>query len=92
VDPWLADDLRAVKDKTSQPLFEVAIRYAVASQDDRTGPGRRGSRARVRGLADGVASAFGAHTGRNRLARHRIRLRDAAGVLAGRRLRHGFLL
>jgi hypothetical protein len=89
VDPWLADDLRAVKDKTAQPLFEVAIRYAVVSEDrDQTRPGRR----RVRGLADGVASAFGAHTGRNRLARHRIRWRDVAEVLAGRRLQRGFLL
>jgi hypothetical protein len=108
VDPWLADDLRAVKDKTAQPLFEVAIRYAAVTQDstssdsarrdgssgdgDRTGFARRQPQARVRGLADGVASAFGAHTGRNRLARQRIRLRHAAQVLAGRRLRRGFLL
>ena len=31
--PWLADDLRAVKDKTAQPLFEVALRYAVTTAD-----------------------------------------------------------
>jgi hypothetical protein len=23
VDPWLADDLRQVKDKTAQPLFDL---------------------------------------------------------------------
>jgi hypothetical protein len=65
VDPWLADDLRQVKDKTAQPLFEVAVRYAV------TAPAGTPTD-RVRGVADGVASAFGAHTGRNRLARHRL--------------------
>jgi len=88
VDPWLADDLRAVKDKTAQPLYEAAVRYAVTTADG--GVGGAGL-ARVRGVADGVASAFGAHTGRNRLARHRLRLRDPAGVLA-RRLWRGFLL
>ena len=93
VDPWLLTDLRAVKEKTSQPLFEVNIRYAVVAQEDEeAGPDDRGRRSRVRGLADGVASAFGAHTGRNRLGRHRIRLRDTARVLARRRLRRGFLL
>ena len=93
VDPWLADDLRAVKDKTSQPLFEVALRYAVTTTDPAHDAGTSAAQlARVRGLADGVASAFGAHTGRNRLARHRIRLRSAPQVLAGRRLWRGFLL
>jgi energy-coupling factor transporter ATP-binding protein EcfA2 len=85
VDPWLADDLRQVKDKTGQPLFEVAVRYAV------TAPAGTPTD-RVRGVADGVASAFGAHTGRNRLTRHRLRVRSAAEVLAGRRLARGFLL
>jgi hypothetical protein len=93
VDPWLADDLRAVKDKTSQPLFEVAVRYAVTSTNPAAdAPTRSSQLERVRGLADGVASAFGAHTGRNRLARHRIRLRSAPHLLAGRRLRRALLL
>ena len=98
MDPWLADDLRAVKDKTAQPLFEVAVRYATTTSNSTgtgTGTGRRSegsSLARVRGLADGVASAFGAFTGRNRLARRRVHFRPAADVLARRRLRHGFLL
>lgn len=85
VDPWLVDDLRAVKDKTAQPLWEVAIRYAVASDDPH-------GRDRVRGIADSVASAFGVHTGRNRLTRRRLHLRSAASLLADRGLRRGFLL
>ena len=100
VDPWLADDLRAVKDKTSQPLFEVAIRYAAATTANTppaNGPTTAGGSPeavlrRTRGLADGVASAFGAHTGRNRLARHRIHFRSAPRLLARRRLGYGFLL
>jgi hypothetical protein len=114
VDPWLADDLRAVKDKTAQPLFEVAVRYAAATTAAKatTGPiaadptgaarpaggdavaGRPDGAAlrRMRGLADGLASAFGAYTGRNRLARHRLHLRSAPQLLARRRLWRGFLL
>jgi Type IV secretion-system coupling protein DNA-binding domain len=84
VDPWLADDLRAVKDKTAQPLWEVGLRYAIAAPAGT-------DRARLRGVADGIASAFGAHTGRNRLRRRRLH-RTAAGTLAGRRLGRGFLL
>lgn len=106
VDPWLADDLRAVKDKTAQPLYEVAVRYAAVTTAASTtaspagpvadGEADRDHRGadlrRVRGLADTVASAFGAYTGRNRLARHRIYLRAAPQLLARRRLGHGFLL
>jgi hypothetical protein len=87
-DPALERDVRAVLDKTtSTPLYEVAIRYAVA-----TTTVREGSRPqqRLRGLAHTIASAFAAHTGRNTL--RRLRMRHPLTVLARRRLGRGFAL
>ncbi len=87
-DPAIERDVRAVLDKTTtSPLYEVAIRYAIA-----TTKAREGSRPadRLRGLAHTIASAFAAHTGRNKL--RRLRLRHPVPVLAGRRLGRGFVL
>jgi hypothetical protein len=94
-DPAAERDVRAVLDKTTTgPLFETAIRYAVACTDtrDRRDPARREDRLRqrLRGLAHAIASAFAAHTARNKL--RRARLPRPVDVLAGRRLRRGFLL
>jgi hypothetical protein len=47
-------------------------------------------RPRLRGRAHQVASAFAAHTGRNRL--HRRRLHHPPHALAARRIGRGFLL
>ncbi len=80
VDPFLAEDLRAVRDKTSHPLWEVAVRYAM------TAP----TRGQARGAADAVAGAFAVFAGRNQLRRHRLPRPDR--VLAGRRLMRGFCL
>src|SRR5205814_1698022 len=46
--------------------------------------------ARVRGVADAIASSFAVHTARNRLT-HRARMPHPVSVLAGRRLVRGFL-
>jgi hypothetical protein len=79
VDPYAAETIRVVRDKTSQPLWEIAIRYAV------TAPDRR----QARGIGDAVASAFAVFAGPNQLARHR--LHHPTQTLAGRRLGRGFL-
>ncbi|MGH3659133.1 MAG: type IV secretory system conjugative DNA transfer family protein, partial [Micromonosporaceae bacterium] len=86
-DPGVERDVRAILDKTTQPLFETGIRYAVASSNNRNGslPQRR-----LRGVADAIASSFAVYTGRNRLA-HRARLHHPVQALGGRRLGGGFL-
>ncbi|WP_307867964.1 helicase HerA domain-containing protein [Micromonospora sp. C95] len=86
-DPTLERDVRAILDKTSHVLWETGIRYCVA-----TTTSRRGSppRARLRGVADAIASSFAVHAGRNRLA-HRTRMPHPVAVLAARRLGPGFL-
>jgi len=87
-DPALERDVRAVLDKTTtSPLYEVAIRYAVATSTTREGANTTD---RLRGLAHTIASAFAAHTGRNKL--RRLRLRHPVAVLAARRLGRGFVL
>jgi type IV secretory system conjugative DNA transfer VirD4/TraG family protein/type IV secretion system coupling TraD/TrwB family protein len=99
-DPVRDRDARATLDKTHPgPLWEVAIRYAVATNPT-TAPVRRGRRGRhrverrtadrLRGLAHTIASSFAAHTGHNKL--HRLRLPRPVETLAGRRLGRGFLL
>ncbi|GGL12591.1 type IV secretion system DNA-binding domain-containing protein [Mangrovihabitans endophyticus] len=88
-DPQRERDARAAVDKLADaPLWEVAIRYAVAP----TGPGGTATTVapRLTSLAHGLASSFGVYTGRNRL--RRVPLGRPAAVLASRVLRHGFLL
>jgi hypothetical protein len=88
-DPQRDRDSRAGLDKLTGGQWDVALRYGVAH----TTPRRRDPATltpRLHTLAHGIASAFGAWTGRNRLRRHS--LAHPAVVLAGRRLRWGFLL
>ena len=73
-DPAVAAEVRAVLDKASSPLWSVAVRLAVASQDGRPGA--------LRGRAHAVAASFALHSGRNRLVRRR--LRRPADALASR--------
>jgi hypothetical protein len=89
VDPVRDRDARGGVDKSLATQWEVAIRYAVAH----TNPDQRPAanlRATLVTQAHAIASSFGAYTARNRL--RRVRLPDAAQVLAARGFRSGFLL
>ncbi|MBT8226377.1 MAG: type IV secretion system DNA-binding domain-containing protein [Dactylosporangium sp.] len=91
-DPLRDRDARPALDKTIGPQWQVAIRYAAATNTTRTsgdGPSEATWR-RVTTLAEGLAAAFGAHTGRNRL--RRLKLANPLPVLAARPLYSGFLL
>jgi hypothetical protein len=88
-DPQRDRDTRAGVDKLAGLQWEVAIRYAVAHTNPRRST-RVDLKPRLVTLAHGIASAFGAWTGRNRLRRRR--LRRPVQVLAARVLRSGFLL
>jgi len=85
VDPTRTADVADIVGKTTQPCWAIAIRYAVA-----TTATDRQAKARLRGRAHAVASAFALFSGRNRLERHR--LRHPARVLAARRLGKGNLV
>ncbi|MFE9206624.1 type IV secretory system conjugative DNA transfer family protein [Micromonospora sp. NPDC007230] len=86
-EPGVERDVRAILDKTSHPLWETAIRYAVGKDSRRAGTDQR---PRLRGIADTIASSFAVYSGRNRLT-PRARMPAAAAVLARRRLGAGFL-
>ncbi|PWU59085.1 type VI secretion protein [Micromonospora globispora] len=86
-DPGVERDLRAILDKTSHPLWQTGIRYAVAKNSQRSGTDPQG---RLRAVADAVASSFAVYAGRNRLA-HRARMSSPVAVLDRRRLGAGFL-
>ncbi|MEU4677910.1 DUF87 domain-containing protein [Micromonospora sp. NPDC023737] len=86
-DPGVERDVRAILDKTSHPLWETAVRYAVAKDTRRS---HTDQRPRLRGIADTLAFAFAVYSGRNRLTR-RARMPHPAGVLVRRRLGAGFL-
>ncbi|MFJ6199157.1 type IV secretory system conjugative DNA transfer family protein [Micromonospora sp. NPDC092111] len=86
-DPGVERDVRAILDKTSHPLWETAVRYAVAKDTRRAGTDQR---PRLRGVADTIASTFAVYSARNRLT-HRIRMPHPVAVLAQRRLGAGFL-
>ncbi|MGS2619317.1 type IV secretory system conjugative DNA transfer family protein [Micromonospora sp. LZ34] len=86
-DPGVERDVRAILDKTSHPLWQTAIRYAVAKDSQRSSSSPRG---RLSGVADTIAASFAVYSGRNRLTR-RARLSAPLAVLAGRRLGAGFL-
>ncbi|GIJ49393.1 hypothetical protein Val02_62790 [Virgisporangium aliadipatigenens] len=86
-DPQTVRDVRAIVDKTAQPLWQTAIRYIVVKTNGR----RSGSAVgRVRNVADSVAASYAVYDGRNQL-RHRPRMRHPQAVLDGRRLGAGFL-
>jgi hypothetical protein len=91
-DPGVERDVRAILDKTAHPLWETGIRYAVATTTARnhTDDELNTLRARIRGVADAVASSFAVHTARNRLT-HRARMPHPVAVVAARRLGRGFL-
>ncbi|MFV2102126.1 type IV secretory system conjugative DNA transfer family protein [Micromonospora sp. LOL_024] len=86
-DPGVERDVRAILDKTSHPLWETAVRYAVAKD---TGRAHTDQRPRLRGVADTIAATFAVYSGRNRLT-HRARMSSPAAVVAQRRLGAGFL-
>jgi hypothetical protein len=86
-DPGVDRDVREILDKTTHPLWQTGIRYAVASTNRRHGAKPDG---RLRGVADALASSFAVYAARNTLA-HRAHLRHPVAVLADRRLGPGFL-
>ncbi len=89
-DPARDRDVRDAVDKvTAGPHWETSIRYAAGTASPR-GDDSPALTARMSGLAGGIAGSFAVYTAANRL--RRVRLRHPAGVLAARRLRHGFVL
>jgi len=98
-DPDLAAEIRETTAKLAGPQWETLIRYAVATTpaQARDGASRWDRRAaaaqqaaRLRGLAHALASATALYTGRNWLARRR--LRRPATAIASRHLAKGDLL
>jgi hypothetical protein len=89
-DPLRERDARPAMDSTIGPQWEVAIRYAVANVATRAGGDPDAIGRRLTTVAHGLASSFGAFTGRNRL--RRLRLPAPLPVLASRPMRRGFLL
>ncbi|GAA0902811.1 hypothetical protein GCM10009558_001020 [Virgisporangium aurantiacum] len=87
-DPQVERDVRAILDKTAQPLWTAGIRYCLADTSHRDGSRPEG---RLRGIADAVASSFAVYAARNRLG-HRGRMSQPVAVVADRRLDAGFLL
>jgi hypothetical protein len=85
-DPHLDRQVRAIVDKTSQPLWDTALRYVAAT----TPRGHTDPMPRLRGICDGLASAFAVYTGHNQLS-HRVRSRHPLQLAATRRLGAGFL-
>ncbi|MET7808578.1 type IV secretory system conjugative DNA transfer family protein [Micromonospora chersina] len=92
-DPVASADARTVVDKAVRvPHFEIAVRFAVAADADKTPPDpqRAGQiRSRLLGLRHTIASAAATYTGPNRL--RRMKMPQPVATLAGRRLRRGFL-
>jgi hypothetical protein len=96
-DPELAAEVRASVIKSAGPQWDTQIRYATATT---AVPARRGrlrdtaaqaqARARLRGLAHGLASATALYAGRNWLARRH--LRHPAEQITTRRFGRGGLL
>ena len=85
LDPTRSADVSDILDKAAQPCWAIAIRYAVSSEAT---DGQ--AKARLRGRAHAVATAFALFSGRNHLERHR--LARPAQVLAARRLGKGNLV
>jgi hypothetical protein len=88
-DPQRDRDAKAAVDKLATPQWAVAIRYAIAHTNSRNSD-PKDLKPRLVTLAHGIASAYGAWTGRNRL--RRLRLAHPQATLAARPLRTGFLL
>ena len=84
-DPELAAEVRATVVKSAGPQWDTQIRYATATTAVPPARGRlrdkaaqAQARARLRGLAHGIASATALYAGRNWLARRRLRRPAAA--------------
>lgn len=92
-DPVTTADARTVVDKAVRvPHFEIAVRFAVAADPDKTPPDAQRAkqiRQRLVGLAHTIASAAATYTGPNRL--RRMKMPQPVATIAGRRLRRGFL-
>lgn len=88
-DPQRDRDAKEAVDKLTGAQWAVAIRYAVAHTNPRQNDPAN-LQPRLATVAHGLASAFGAWTGRNRL--RRIKLAHPQQVMARRPLRHGFVL
>ncbi|MGN9811462.1 type IV secretory system conjugative DNA transfer family protein [Micromonospora sp. BQ11] len=92
-DPVAKADARTVVDKAVRvPHFEISVRFAVATDPDKTPPDKDRAtqiRERLVGLGHTIASAAAAYTGPNRL--RRMKMLQPVATLAGRRLRQGFL-
>ncbi|NJP30759.1 type IV secretory system conjugative DNA transfer family protein [Micromonospora thermarum] len=92
-DPVASAEARTVVDKAVRvPHFEIAVRFAVAAEVDKTPPDAERAkqiRQRLVGLGHTIASAAAAYTGPNRL--RRMKMPQPVATLAGRRLRRGFL-
>ncbi|MFI2664119.1 type IV secretory system conjugative DNA transfer family protein [Micromonospora carbonacea] len=91
--PVTTADARTMVDKAVRvPHFEIAVRFAVATDADRTPPDKERAtqvRERLVGLGHTIASAAAAYTGPNRL--RRMKMPRPVATIAGRRLRRGFL-
>lgn len=85
VDPTRDRDVAAILDKAAQPAWAITVRYTVAA----TGTDAQ-TKARLRGRAHAIASAFALYTGRNRFDRRR--LPRPAKTVASRRLGGGDLV
>ncbi|MFI1996795.1 type IV secretory system conjugative DNA transfer family protein [Actinoplanes sp. NPDC020271] len=92
-DPVAGAEARTVVDKAVRvPHFEIAVRFAVAAQPDKSPPTPERAeevRRRLAGLGHTIASAAAAYTGPNRL--RRMKMPHPVATLAARRLRRGFL-
>src|SRR6266511_884297 len=89
-DPARDRDVRVAVDKvTAGPHWETSIRYAAATASPR-GDDSHALTERLSGLAGAIAASFAVYTAVNRL--RRVRVRHPVEMLAGRRLRRGFLL
>ncbi|MFE9695195.1 type IV secretory system conjugative DNA transfer family protein [Micromonospora sp. NPDC005806] len=91
-DPVAGAEARTVVEKAVRvPHFEVAVRFAVAADADKTPGTQRAAqiRSRLVGLRHTIASAAATYTGPNRL--RGMRMPRPVATLAGRRLRRGFL-
>ena len=93
-DPGLAAEVRAAVIKSAGPQWDTQIRYATATTAIPAARGRlrdkaaqAQARARLRGLAHGLASATALYAGRNWLARRH--LRHPAAQIDARRFRRG---
>ena len=90
-DPELAAEVRASVIKSAGPQWDTQIRYATATTAVPPAQDRdKAARARLRGLAHGIAAATALYAGRNWLARRR--LRRPAAQITDRRFRRGGLL